>query len=169
MQVDSGHFTFANAAKPASVSGWRAFCVFFVSIWLRGQDLNLRPSGYEPDELPGCSTPRYPCKSLWDLSRYQRFALAKSRLCISAFCAAECQNRANPFRDLSRYQRFAPAKSRWRKSEGLLPFAAHSALPNVAYAGSCLRIVFLERLAHFEQRRPFISVSGLSYRSKKAA
>ena len=26
---------------------------------LRGQDLNLRPSGYEPDELPGCSTPRY--------------------------------------------------------------------------------------------------------------
>ena len=25
---------------------------------MRGQDLNLRPSGYEPDELPGCSTPR---------------------------------------------------------------------------------------------------------------
>ena len=23
---------------------------------LRGEDLNLRPSGYEPDELPGCST-----------------------------------------------------------------------------------------------------------------
>ena len=27
-------------------------------IWLRGPDLNRRPSGYEPDELPSCSTPR---------------------------------------------------------------------------------------------------------------
>ena len=31
---------------------------FFIKSWLRGLDLNQRPSGYEPDELPGCSTPR---------------------------------------------------------------------------------------------------------------
>src|SRR5690349_1506504 len=27
-------------------------------LWLRGRDLNPRPLGYEPNELPDCSTPR---------------------------------------------------------------------------------------------------------------
>ncbi len=30
-----------------------------VPIWVQGPDLNRRPPGYEPDELPSCSTLRY--------------------------------------------------------------------------------------------------------------
>src|SRR5918911_3427475 len=30
----------------------------FAELWLRGVDLNHRPLGYEPNELPDCSTPR---------------------------------------------------------------------------------------------------------------
>ena len=42
--------------------------------WLRGLDLNQRPSGYEPDELPDCSTPRYRMCVVWMVSRDEKAA-----------------------------------------------------------------------------------------------
>src|SRR5438270_13439184 len=34
-------------------------------LWLRGVDLNHRPLGYEPNELPGCSTPQIQYNSVF--------------------------------------------------------------------------------------------------------
>ena len=42
--------------------------------WLRGLDLNQRPSGYEPDELPDCSTPRHRMCVVWMVSRDEKAA-----------------------------------------------------------------------------------------------
>jgi hypothetical protein len=36
----------------------------FRSYWLRGLDLNQRPLGYEPNELPDCSTPHLDSNNL---------------------------------------------------------------------------------------------------------
>jgi hypothetical protein len=38
-------------------------------IWLRGAHLNRRPQGYEPCELPGCSTPHSGSKSVRRIER----------------------------------------------------------------------------------------------------
>lgn len=51
-----GLFNAQKSKKPLIIKG------LVHNSWLRGQDLNLRPSGYEPDELPDCSTPRLKLK-----------------------------------------------------------------------------------------------------------
>src|ERR1700722_7783211 len=37
----------------------RSVTAIIASVWLQGRELNPGPSGYEPDELPGCSTLRH--------------------------------------------------------------------------------------------------------------
>ena len=61
---------------------------------MRGQDSNLRPSGYEPDELPGCSTPR-PGPARWrsrgpreSPARCRSRAVAAVRLVRAASCCS---------------------------------------------------------------------------------
>ena len=60
----------AKLAPPAVSLAW-----MFFSFWLREPDLNWRPSGYEPDELPSCSIPRYTfvCTSRTDLISIPHF------------------------------------------------------------------------------------------------
>jgi hypothetical protein len=44
--------------KPRFFRGLRVLAIPRDNHKWRGQDSNLRPRGYEPRELPGCSTPR---------------------------------------------------------------------------------------------------------------
>src|SRR6476646_4924903 len=44
--------------------------------WLRGRDLNPRPLGYEPNELPDCSTPRQKSPDCTTIRRQRAVELA---------------------------------------------------------------------------------------------
>jgi hypothetical protein len=52
--LPAGRRTSGTEESKSPLSGWLSGLFG----WLRGWDLNPRPSGYEPDELPDCSTPR---------------------------------------------------------------------------------------------------------------
>src|SRR5438874_13806455 len=80
--------------------------------WLRGVDLNHRPLGYEPNELPDCSTPRFddsnPSRVASNLAVDKSFAESHkgSRRSASGsmkvqtrcFAARECDARASTIR-----------------------------------------------------------------------
>ena len=50
---------FKNAQKPHKKAVKTDFIYLDREFWVQGPDLNRRPPGYEPDELPDCSTLRY--------------------------------------------------------------------------------------------------------------
>ena len=51
--------------------------------------MNLRPSGYEPDELPDCSTPRYGCIACSPQTFIRLRGLLFDRF-AEVFCGSEC-------------------------------------------------------------------------------
>ena len=47
--------------------------------WVQGRDLNPRPSGYEPDELPDCSTLQHLGEEYGDFSQMGKSFLKNVR------------------------------------------------------------------------------------------
>jgi hypothetical protein len=62
--TESRWATTPRMKKPQRCRGLRVLAKTCKYLKWRGQDSNLRPRGYEPRELPGCSTPRHCCHSI---------------------------------------------------------------------------------------------------------
>src|SRR5258706_4262026 len=76
-------------------------------IWLRGLDLNQRPSGYEPDELPGCSTPRMHNSGSTGVRQTQ--APAKPHSCRN-ICVASRKSCVHLYMLSNRYTKLIPGR-----------------------------------------------------------
>jgi hypothetical protein len=86
--------------------------------WLREQDLNLRPLGYEPNELPGCSIPRR-----GDICYYTMLATDMQELFINFF--SKCISHQNALYESETLQHDLDYHT--HITTNLLPFA----LPNI--------------------------------------
>ena len=53
--------------------------------WLREQDLNLWPPGYEPSELPDCSIPRYLIKFTTNIYKFKKWRRKRDSNPCAAF------------------------------------------------------------------------------------
>ena len=76
-----------KSMKKARKYGLLRVSIHLVSpIWLRELDLNQRPSGYEPDELPNCSIPRY-FTAILPLSPECLFIISQMNVNVNTFFA----------------------------------------------------------------------------------
>ena len=96
--------------------------------------MNLRPSGYEPDELPGCSTPR------WCRGREERDACFRGSVCGSGGDLLSHALRRSTIGA-------AGLNGRVREGIGCFPRALTAGPADRALHGRAVRVVFpMERL-----------------------